>query len=203
MSAKIAPSPLVRFLRDDPVAGLHLAGRIANQIKRPWTLDPADVVQDVYLTLLELGDSLPADWAPPRYVSVRTVLACRTVFRLGGRDAYYDEWQWSRRRWGDTVATVASVSTPTPPPDAPDRDTLYAELLSRLPEKLQAAAHLLFSGVRSKVQLAKALGVSERKAATLPRLVAFALHKHGLWHPSLFVLSKKFRPSDAEGVTNA
>ncbi|MFX8381653.1 hypothetical protein ABTL77_19835, partial [Acinetobacter baumannii] len=67
------------------------------------------------------------------------------------------------------------------------------ELLDSLPPELRAPADLLFAGA-GHLGVARALGIPFRLARTMPRRVAEALNRHGLWHPSLFPLKRTSRP---------
>jgi hypothetical protein len=162
------------MFRDEPDRLLALARRVASKLKRPYTLDPEDVVQDACVVLLQLEDSglrPPDGWPDDTW----WIVAARR--ELGGTKAYYTEWQWANRRWSGEVRAGESWAMPdghqtSVSPEAGDstlsplstREDAVAALIEHLPE----IARLILNGT-PKRDLWKRLGhaVARNLAADL------------------------------------
>jgi len=166
--------------RHDPDYLYRIADRVAGRVHPPPTLDREDVVQDAVVAAIELLDS---GWQPPPNYPADLALILAVRFKLGGRDAYYAEWQWAKRR------ALATDEVPAPAaPVSGSVEQLLEELLDVLPPHLRPCARLLLTGTPTR-QMHKALATTQRRARQLVTQVRTLLQSYGLWSDDLYYAS--------------
>lgn len=138
------------MFRENPERLLALARRVVSKVRRPYTLDPDDLVQEACVVLLELEDAGRRPDARNWPEDTWWIVAARSA--LMRRDSYYAEWQWANRR----IAGAKTHGAPTDPDatPAPEHaltpssgiDDAVDALTSLLPARLHDIARATFDG---------------------------------------------------------
>lgn len=180
----------VATIRDDGPRLLSLARRVTARLKRPPSLDPEDMTQDAVVALLEVIDAIPHRPLPAAYPP-ELALVLRARQKLGGKAAYWDEWQWSNRRWfavseTDPDPLDAAPAGPSAPFCTTDA-TLVDTLLDMLPKRLHhAARHLLTPSDTPRGKRWEESGMTYRLFYRHAREIVGRLEEAGLWSDSMY-----------------